>query len=179
MHKYLKAILPLTCIAVSAGVCGPALAQSASGHTEKPAPTFTEVIPEAVSKPEILKGTFIHSGKFGDFVAADTFTPIDGKLTVRCAAGPCTISATIMVQQGGEEFTKNFSELCLVVDGTKGDACLFQNAATPTNGTFANVVQGDIFTGLATGNHTVQTVFLSNQGAAVGYFYITYQVYEP
>ena len=118
MARHLKAILPLTFIALAAGACGPAWAQSAPAHTEKAA--LTEFIPEALSKPEILKGTIINSGKFGNLVAPDTFTPIDGKLTVKCAAGPCTISAMIMVQQGGEEFTKNFSELCLVVDGTPG-----------------------------------------------------------
>jgi hypothetical protein len=186
MSKLLKVTLAMTFAVVLLGAYRPVAAQMPSSHGNTPAPTFSAVspdtaIPDAVAKPHVLKGTYIHSGLANGRtdVTGGTYTPIDTKITVKCPVGPCLISAAMLVQATGNTSSSNLTRVCLYVDGVPGPSCAYFAAETTIDGEFTNSVQFDLVGGLATGDHTVQMYFQSGNDGAYAHYQVTYSLYQP
>jgi hypothetical protein len=140
--------------------------------------------PETLATNHVLKGTYINNGDFGGVVSSETWTPIDTQLTVPCpgSSGTCTIQADMLIQNGGEGAfsSPDYFEICFRVDGNPSSGfCSGEAGVTPTDGTFLESSSSQAATGLAPGNHTVQTYFNSVFGAHVFYYSSTYRVYKP
>jgi len=151
-------------------------------------PTFdVQVSPEAtLATKHVLEGTYNNSGLFegtgGEFVAANTFTAIDTSLTVVCpgTSGTCTIQADMWIVNGAVSSSDNQNSICLYVDGNPANNfCGAYADETPSDNSFVQSSTSQAVTGLAHGNHTVQTYFWSQRGAYVVYYNSNYRVYKP
>lgn len=107
------------------------------------------------------------------------FVAIDSPLNFRCPTGGCTVSAQQNVQI--ETSTdSNAWAICTYVDGSEmtQPECPYLGYI-PNDGFFhaGNFTQNQ--SGLAAGAHTLQTYVYSDNGATLGIYNITYQLYTP
>ncbi len=141
-----------------------------------------QAVEQALATKHVLEGTYNNNGTYtGGAVAADTYTPIDTELTVACpgTSGTCTIQADMWIENGGESSSLNANVICLYVDGTPSSFCGAGTGETPSDGSYVQNSTSQAVTGLAHGNHTVQTYFYSFNGAKVAYYSSNYRVYKP
>jgi len=141
-----------------------------------------QAIPETTATKHVLEGTYINNGNHNATVPAATYTPVDTKLTVSCpgTSGTCTIEADMWVDNylsGGGSL--NSITICLYVDGVQTSGCAYETSETPPDGSHNHASTSQPLSGLAPGNHTVQTYFYSNEGAFVEYYTTNYRVYKP
>jgi len=129
----------------------------------------------------VLKGTYINNGNYNGNVPAATYTPIDTKLTVSCpGSGTCTIEADMWVDNyNSSQIPGNSNTICLYVDGVQTSGCAYETSETPPDGSHVHASTSQPLSGLAPGNHTVQTYFYSDDGAFVEYYTVNYRVYKP
>ncbi|MFY9904814.1 MAG: hypothetical protein WBD45_19325 [Terriglobales bacterium] len=137
---------------------------------------------ETLATKHVLQGTYINNGNYNANVPAATYTPIDTKLTVACpgTSGTCTIEADMWVDNynsSGPSF--NSTTICLYVDGVQTSGCAYETAETPLDGSHVHNSTSQPLSGLAPGNHTVQTYFRANDGAFAEYYTTNYRVYKP
>jgi hypothetical protein len=183
MNKLMKVTLLLAFAVVSFGAYRYGAAQERAPHrglVPIALPTFDAQIsqsPDALATKHILEGTYINSGFYGGIVSAETTVPIDTKLTVACpgTSGTCTIEADMWVQSEG--VASDSYAICLYVDGNPLECPLA--GETPADGTAAIGSFSQRLSGLAHGNHTVQTYYFTDQGAGVLDYTINYRVYKP
>jgi hypothetical protein len=148
-------------------------------------PTFdpqTSVEPDSVDMNHVLERTYIANGNMGTFIAASTNVQIGPQVTVVCpgATGTCTIQADMWVQNGGGiDKKENQNDICLEVDGALSSGCPYTTGETPIDGGFVQSSSSQSISGIATGDHTVQTYFSTYYGAQVNYYNSTYRVYKP
>jgi len=148
-------------------------------------PTFDVQVsqdPNALATKHVLQGTYNNNGVFGPgTVSGSTSTPIDAQLTVLCpgTSGTCTIQADMWVENGGQTSTLDGVGIRLYVDGKAAPDALYSVGETPSDGSYVQSSSSQAVTGLAHGNHTVQTYFYSDNGANVAYYNSTYRVYKP
>jgi hypothetical protein len=137
------------------------------------------IFSNAAATKHVLQGTYINNGNYNADVPAATFTPIDTQLIVTCpgTTGTCTIEADMWVQNSnGTEATPN--SICLYVDGVASGGCPFAGGATDP-GYFETMTSSWPVSGLAPGEHTVQTFVYSTHGEFVGDHTSNYRVYKP
>ncbi len=135
-------------------------------------------------KKEVLEGSYVESGDpFESIPAGSLTTAIDPLNKIKCpapAGKTCTIEDTVSLQEGeGPDDADNLMAAPWQVDGTfVGEGGPFFTSA-PADGAFAGGTWTDIDEGVTPGNHKVQTFAYSIDGATLGYWTITYNVYEP
>jgi hypothetical protein len=136
---------------------------------------------DALATKHVLQGTYNNNGGYSGSFPVNVFAPVDTQLTVACPgqSGTCTIQADMWVENGGETFSVNYNVICLYVDGIPAGSCGAGTGETPSDGSYVQNSTSQAVTGLAHGNHTVQTWFLTNQGAKLGYYNANYRVYKP
>lgn len=168
-------------LALSGAFSQAAAQESPNGGAASRAPSFHVNIPAAPSTKEVLQGTYINSGVAGISVPANTFTPIDNLLTVVCpgTTGTCSIQADMWVQNGFAFSSGNSNRVCLYVDGNPAPFCNYLADETLADGGFENSTSSDIVRGLSLGNHTVQTIFYSGNGANVSHHHSNFKVFKP
>jgi hypothetical protein len=185
MNKLMKVMLLLAFAVGSFGAYRHIAAQERAprkGLVPIALPKFDEQIsqsPDALATKHILEGTYINSGFYGAVVAAGATVPTDTKLTVACpgTSGTCTIEADMWVQSDG--VANDAYAICLYVDGNPpANGCPLAGE-TPADGTAAIGSFSQSLSGLAHGNHTVQTYYFTDQGAGVLDYTINYRVYKP
>jgi hypothetical protein len=132
----------------------------------------------AQATKHVLQGTYISNGNYNGDVAAETFTAISPQLIVDCpGTGTCTIEADMWVQNSnGSEQTPN--SVCFYVDGNPSGGCPYAGAGTPV-GFFETLSSAWPVSGLAAGEHTVQTFVYATHGEFVGFYTVNYRVYKP
>jgi len=138
--------------------------------------------PEALATKHVLEGTYINNGNFNGSVSAGTWTPVDTKLTVPCpgTSGTCTIEADMWVDNWlSGEASSNSVTICLYVDDVQTSGCAYATSETPPDGSHNHASTSQPLSGLAPGNHTVQTYFYSDYGAFLEYYAVNYRVYKP
>jgi len=136
----------------------------------------------AQATKHVLEGTYNNNGSLEEVsVPVDTYTPIDTKLTVTCpgTSGTCTIQADMWIENGGETSSDNANVICLYVDDAPTSICGAGAGESPSDGSYVQNSTSQSVTGLAPGNHTVQTYFYTFNGARVGYYNSNYRVYKP
>jgi hypothetical protein len=143
-----------------------------------------QAVEQALATKHVLEGTYNNDGEYNGsvgHVSAETYTPIDTQLTVACpgSSGTCTIQADMWIENGGESSSDNYNVICLYVDGTPSSFCGAKTGETPSDGQYVQNSTSQAVTGLAHGNHTVQTYFYSVNGANVAYYNSNYRVYKP
>jgi hypothetical protein len=133
---------------------------------------------EAQATKHVLQGTYISNGNYNADVNPETYTPITPQLIVDCpGTGTCTIEADMWVQNSnGTEQSPN--SVCFYVDGIQSGGCPYAGGAT-TSGYFETLSSSWPVSGLAAGEHTVQTYVYSVHGEFVGFFNVNYRVYKP
>lgn len=185
MSKLLKSTLVLALAVVSFGAYRFGAAQETAsikgGFSVQP-PTFDVNIPDVTSLKHVLQGTYYNNGNYLAAVPASTYTPIDTQLTVACpgTTGTCTIQADMWIENGNVSTSGNLNQVCVYVDGNPApNACAWSTGQTPSDGTFVNTSASDSISGVTHGNHTVQTYFISANGAWITYYNSTYRVYKP
>lgn len=136
---------------------------------------------DALATKHVLQGTYNNNGGYSGSFPVNVFAPVDTQLTVACPgnSGTCTIQADMWVENGGETFSVNYNVICLYVDGTPSPFCGAGTGETPSDGSYVQNSTSQAVTGLAHGNHTVQTWFLTIYGAQLGYYNANYRVYKP
>src|ERR1700675_1898827 len=165
-----KAIYGTVCLTVLAlallGTYYHVFAQEESRRGNPPASapvSGSEIIANVLATNETLSRTYlVHGTKSGTSFPASTFTAVDPALTVQCpGTTKCTITADIEVQTGNSSTSPNNYAVCLYVDGVNVDSSDISNgchytADTPISG-FVEGVGLNELSGVAAGNHTVQT----------------------
>jgi hypothetical protein len=133
---------------------------------------------EAQATKHVLQGTYISNGNYNGDVSGATYTAISPQLIVDCpGTGTCTIEADMWVQNShGTDQTPN--SVCFYVDGVQSGGCPYAGGAT-TAGYFETLSSAWPVSGLAAGEHTVQTYVYSTDGEYVGYYTVNYRVYKP
>ncbi len=179
LFKVLKVALAITFVVVLVGVHRPVSAQALGGGPTR-APSFADtVIPDAVTKPHALKGTYINEGGYEATAPVGVFTPIDKQLTVKCPVGPCSINADLLLEVGEGNAGGILDQFCAYVDGVSTYACEWLADITPPDGHWANIVQHGVIHDLTTGNHTVQLYFYTSGNTYVAHYQAVYTLYEP
>jgi len=138
----------------------------------------------ATAQNHALQGTYIDPVvNLGLTVPASTLTAVGNPITVSCPNPNkvgCTVTADMWVTNGAATTTGNQFEICLFVDGARANLYCFGYAGTtPSDGTFVMGSSSQTVSGLAYGNHTVQTYLWSRNGCSVSYRHFTYNVYAP
>ena len=133
---------------------------------------------EAQATKHVLQGTYISNGNYNGDVSGATYTAISPQLIVDCpGTGTCTIEADMWVQnsRGTDRlripYASTWTAFNLVVAPTPGGAT--------TAGYFETLSSSWPVSGLAAGEHTVQTYVYSTDGEFVGYYTVNYRVYKP
>ena len=130
-----------------------------------------------VATNHVLKGTYINNGNYNAHIPAATYTPIDTQLTVVCpGTGTCTIEADMWVDFGGAT-SFDAAAICLVVDGVQTFGCPVEALLVPQDRLIISLSQP--LSGLAPGNHTVQTFAYASSGAFIEFYAANYRVYKP
>jgi hypothetical protein len=157
--------------------------RSVEGRTATYAHTFDSEISvtEDVATQHVIQGTYNNNSNEYVSVPAEKYTPIDAPLTIVCGGttGTCTVEADLWIATGAGDKPDNEFEICLYVDGKANQFCDSSVGETDTSGAFIVASTSQSVTGLAIGNHSVQTYFYSGQGAYVGYYNFNYRVYKP
>lgn len=183
-----RTVVGASTIAVSAvvalGATGMTSAVFAAGANNGPsAPMLGTTNTQAVhpdssgAKKETLLGTYIQSGVSTSAVSAG-FTALDPANKLTCPSGQtCTITATISVQLGGNLTAANLYAAEWTLDNESAGQSPYLGE-TPSDGTYA----GDTWTsdqpGVAAGKHTVETYVFSRDGATLGSWTVTYNLYD-
>ena len=135
-------------------------------------------VPPAAVK-HVGNGAYINSGVYGTTILAATFTPINAAITVTCpgSTGTCLLQADQWIQTGLGTTTFNEFAICLYVDGVNTGNCWY-NGSTPSDTSF---VIGTTSSGktITHGNHVVQSIVYSNNGAFMSYYNFTYKIFKP
>ncbi len=160
----------------------------ASALISHKAPISPNTIKASVATNQaLLRNYFVNGNQNGTSFAAGEYTAVDSPLTVQCpgSSGTCTIVADMWVQSGGASSASNNYAVCLYVDGvnvaTSGDGsngCHYTEN-TPSDGTFIEAGEENTLSGVALGDHTVQTFLYTNNGTPVSFYNISYHVYKP
>jgi hypothetical protein len=186
MNRILKMVLLVVFAVALFGAYRYGAAQetgSVEGRTATYAQTFDSEISvtEQVATQHVIQGTYNNNSTEYLSIPAETYTPIDAPLTIVCGGttGTCTVEADLWIATGAGENARNEFEICLYVDKKPSQFCNSSVGETDTSGRFIEASTSQSFTGLAVGNHTVQTYFYSGQGAYVGYYNFNYRVYKP
>jgi hypothetical protein len=187
MSKLLKAMLVLALAVGFFGVYryGAAKqAESDKGRAHDIPPTFDVRIPDVLATKHVLQGSYNNNGDYGSTVSVSTYTPIDSQLTVSCpgTSGTCTIQLDAWIENGEGSASANQNNICLYVDGVANggnSGCGFFAGQTPSDGSWVNSSNSISVSGIALGNHTVQTYFKSFYGAYVAHYDTNYRVYKP
>jgi hypothetical protein len=91
----------------------------------------------------------------------------------------CTIEADMWIDFGlGPNFA-NGTTICLVVNGVQTFGCAFETSETPYDGSHVHSSTSQPLSGLAPGNHTVQTFAYASSGAFIEFYTVNYRVYKP
>jgi hypothetical protein len=140
-----------------------------------------EISPDALATKHVLEGTYNSSGNFDATVTPSNATAISLPLTISCpgTTGTCTIQADMWIQNGAQTSNHNTNLVCLYIDGAPLAFCDFEAGESPNDGTLVQTSSSQGVSGLARGNHTVQTYFWTENGAYVGYYNSNYRVYKP
>ena len=135
----------------------------------------------ATAANHVLKGTYVDLNASTVTLPAATLTPLGNPVTVSCAGtGTCTIEGDMWVQNFSGSTTSNWFVLCLYVDGKPVDTyCYGYAGTTPSDGSPVMGTSSQSLSGVAAGNHTVQTYFWSREGSTAQYGHFTYNVYKP
>jgi hypothetical protein len=189
MNKVMKVVLLLAVVAVGLfGAYRYGMAQEAEstlGRIASSPPTFNvELSPEplALATNHTLQRNYYNNGNYGAAVPADVFTPIDTQLTVQCpgTSGTCTFQADMWIESGYGTHAENIHAICLYVDGNPASTdCSYASGQTPSDGSFTKTSTSQSVSGIAPGNHTVQTYFNPTYGVTVARFASNYRVYKP
>lgn len=182
----LKLTSGMTLAILLVGAYQPVSAQHLPGSSAQSAPSFPAAVdpasPAKVAPGHVLKNTYLRQGAYEANVPAATYTALDTAITVACPAGPCSINAHMVAENGEGSATGNASTLVVYVDG-KGvsgvSECCWIVGETPADGSFVNVSQDLYINELATGNHTIQLYYYSEFGAYVAHWEAAYTLYEP
>jgi hypothetical protein len=163
-------------------------ARSSKGRARITPATFDVQVsqdPNVLATNHVLERTYNNNGVYDAEVPASTFTPIDNQLTVQCpgksGSGTCTIQADMWVENGdgGGNSSDSANNVCLYVDGNPAGLCSYTAGQTSSGEIYVQTSTSQSVTGLAPGNHTVQTYFAAVSGAYVYYYNANYQVYKP
>lgn len=100
-------------------------------------------------------------------------------ITINCPKGPCSIGAILAAQSGQVTTLDNHNAIGFGVDGNLISQCFAFAATTPSDASYINTMQTCDVGGLATGHHTLQIYFYSDNGAYVYEWAATYMLYEP
>lgn len=185
MSKLLKGILLLTFSVGLIGAYRYGAAQETGttlARTSIHFPTFAvEISTEALATKHALEGTYISAGNFDATITPSNATAVSPPLTVSCpgTTGTCTIQADMWIQNGAQTSNHNTNLVCLYIDGAPSAFCDFEAGESPNDGTLVQTSSSQEISGLAHGNHTVQTYFWTENGAYVGYYNSNYRVYKP
>ncbi|MGB8543663.1 MAG: hypothetical protein WCD49_18690 [Candidatus Acidiferrales bacterium] len=157
--------------------------RSSKGRPPIPPPTFDVQIsqdPNVLATNHVLEKTYNNTGGVPTDAPSNTYTPIDHQLTVLCpgTTGTCSIEADMWVENGDSNSTINANAVCLYVDGKATNFCPY-SGETPADYTWVQSSASQIVSGLAPGNHTVQTYFWSNNGTLTSTYNSNYRVYKP
>jgi hypothetical protein len=171
----------LTFMVLLIGAYQPAFAQLVSTSRARAdlSADAASMSPAAVSAGHVLVNTYLRQGYNGGLSPASTFTRLDKVITINCPKGPCSISADLAVQSGNATTLDNHVAIGFSVDGALVDPCFALGAATPVDGSYINSMQICSVAGVATGNHTLQIDYYSDNGAYVYQWAATYTLYTP
>ena len=136
--------------------------------------------PQTPATKHVLKGTYVNTGNYNASIAPATYIPIDTALTITCpGTGTCTIEADMWIDFHGNGGSGNAAAICLVVDGVQTAGCPFEALEVPPDGSRIIGSLSQPLSGVAPGNHTVQTFAYASGGAFVQFFTANYRVYTP
>lgn len=176
-------------VTVAIGLGAVALVGDISAAAAKAPAKASAVTSRSYARPlthltnEVLKATYVESGNPDTSLPASTEVAIDPVNTIKCpaaAGGTCTITDTVSLQEyNGPAYGDNYMAAPWQVNGTTvGLGGPFFTVA-PSDGGYAGGTWTDFDHGVTPGKHHVQTFAYSDDGANLGYWTITYSVYEP
>jgi hypothetical protein len=130
-----------------------------------------------VAKEQLISGSTAFSSGYLSALAvpANTYTPVDGGVSIKCPGRSCTVFALAAVTAAGASGAGQFS-ICLYVDGALLTGCPFVGQTTV--GAYTAFQWPRSAPEIQKGTHTLRTyAYSSGNSATLGFYSIQYEVY--
>jgi hypothetical protein len=177
MSKMSKLVL---CITVTLLLAGAFFVVSASTSQQAgPARNLNGVHLPPPTNFEGLRANFITTGE--PYAVLPAGFSVEDSVQWQCGstgATTCTLVVDSFATSSGGGVANDDRAICLVVDGAIVGACAY-NGYDASDGSYSAVSSINTVSGIATGNHTAETLFYTTYGTTVYTFTNNYNVYKP